>query len=64
MYLIMAATLAVVLIWANGLLGSAFAVANDPLPHWNDGKVKQDIIEFVARVTDPDVVQYLADLKK
>ncbi|NMF82848.1 haloacid dehalogenase-like hydrolase [Nodosilinea sp. P-1105] len=52
--------MAVVLIWANGLLGSAFAVANDPLPHWNDGKVKQGIIEFVARVTDPDSPDFVA----
>src|SRR3990167_6645202 len=33
--------------------------ADDPLPSWNDGKVKQSIIEFVAEVTKaggPDFV--------
>jgi len=49
MYL--AAAMATVLIWVNGLLGSAVAVASDPLPNWNDGEVKQGIIEFVARVS-------------
>ncbi|MEE9229541.1 MAG: HAD family hydrolase [Acidobacteriota bacterium] len=28
--------------------------ASDPLPSWNDSEVKQQIVEFVARVTDPD----------
>jgi len=31
----------------------------DPLPSWNDGKAKQAIIDFVARVTDPDGPDYL-----
>jgi len=38
---------------------SAVAHAQDPLPSWNDGKVKQAIIEFVAKVTQegaPDFV--------
>ncbi|PSR17947.1 haloacid dehalogenase-like hydrolase [filamentous cyanobacterium CCP3] len=52
--------MAMVLIWANGLLGSATAVASDPLPNWNDGEVKQGIIEFVARVTDPDSPDFVA----
>ena len=26
--------------------------ASDPLPSWNDGEAKQDIIDFVGRVTD------------
>ncbi|MFW2405933.1 MAG: HAD family hydrolase [Gammaproteobacteria bacterium] len=29
------------------------AVAADPLPSWNDGATKQQILDFVARVTDP-----------
>jgi phosphoglycolate phosphatase-like HAD superfamily hydrolase len=29
------------------------AAASDPLPSWNDGDVKQQILDFVARVTDP-----------
>ena len=35
------------------------AAARDPLPSWNDGPAKQQIIEFVARTTDeasPDFV--------
>ena len=33
--------------------GLATAQAADPLPSWNDGKAKQSIIEFVAKVTKP-----------
>jgi phosphoglycolate phosphatase-like HAD superfamily hydrolase len=29
------------------------AETSDPLPSWNDGHVKQQILEFVDRVTDP-----------
>ena len=29
------------------------AAASDPLPSWNDGQSKQQILDFVARVTDP-----------
>ena len=29
------------------------AFAADPLPSWNDGKAKQSIIDFVAKVTTP-----------
>lgn len=35
------------------------AAVRDPLPSWNDGQVKQQIVEFVARTTDkasPDFV--------
>ena len=31
--------------------GLAIAQASDPLPSWHDGKAKQSIIEFVAKVT-------------
>lgn len=27
--------------------------ASEPLPSWNDGEVKQSILDFVSRVTDP-----------
>jgi len=33
--------------------GSQTTAATDPLPSWNDGEVKQAILDFVARVTDP-----------
>jgi phosphoserine phosphatase len=33
------------------LSAEALAKADDPLPSWNDGKARQSIIEFVARVT-------------
>jgi hypothetical protein len=29
------------------------AKAADPLPSWNDGKAKQSIVDFVAKVTKP-----------
>ena len=28
--------------------------APDPLPSWNEGESRQRILDFVARVTDPD----------
>ena len=33
--------------------GNQTGVATDPLPSWNEGEVKQSILGFVARVTDP-----------
>jgi len=33
--------------------GNRPSAASDPLPSWNDGDVKQRILAFVARVTDP-----------
>ena len=32
-------------------LGPAAAQAADPLPSWNEGKTKQSIVDFVAKVT-------------
>ena len=32
-------------------LGTAVAHAADPLPSWNEGKTKQSIVDFVAKVT-------------
>src|SRR5262245_44506026 len=32
---------------------------SDPLPSWNDGKVKQSIIDFVTRVTKKDGPDYV-----
>jgi len=33
--------------------GGQSVAATDPLPSWNDGSTKQQILDFVARVTDP-----------
>lgn len=58
-YLLMTATFAIALIWLNGLTSPIPVHAADPLPSWNDGRVKQSITEFVARVTttgSPDFV--------
>jgi hypothetical protein len=41
-----------------GLLQSALAQP-DPLPSWNDGKVKQSIIDFVTRVTKKEGPDYV-----
>src|SRR6266567_4245584 len=41
------------------IAGLTTAYAQDPLPSWNDGKAKQSIVEFVAKVTkegSPDFV--------
>jgi len=35
------------------LLASCAPAGGDPLPSWNEGQAKQDIVEFVERVTDP-----------
>ena len=32
---------------------------NDPLPSWNEGKAKRSIIEFVAKVTKEDSLDYV-----
>lgn len=45
------------------LLGSvppAFAQEPDPLPSWNDGQVKTDILDFVVRVTTEGSPDYVA----
>lgn len=59
-YLLITATFAIVLIWLSGLISPTPVHAiDDPLPSWNDGRVKQSITEFVARVTtanSPDFV--------
>ena len=34
-------------------------IIKDPLPSWNDGDVKEAIIEFVSRVTDPDHTDFV-----
>jgi len=50
--------IASVLICALALVATA-AHAADPLPSWNDGKAKQSIVDFVAKVTkdgSPDFV--------
>jgi hypothetical protein len=39
--------------------GLATAQAADPLPSWNDGKAKQAIVEFVAKVTKPGSPDFL-----
>jgi len=41
------------------LAGLTTSQAQDPLPSWNDGKAKQSVVEFVAKVTNsgsPDFV--------
>ena len=35
-----------------GLASPTMAIGYDPLPSWNDGMVKQTVIDFVQRVTD------------
>ena len=47
--------------WCFVLISGRLAAAQtvDPLPSWSDGKAKQSIIEFLARVTkqgSPDFV--------
>ena len=39
---------------------AAAAQAADPLPSWNEGKAKQSIIEFVAKVTTPNSPDFVS----
>jgi haloacid dehalogenase-like hydrolase len=39
--------------------GPVRAQGSDPLPSWNDNPVKQDIIDFVARVTTEGIADYV-----
>ena len=51
--------IATALALALGAVGTAVAQAADPLPSWNEGKAKQSIVDFVAKVTkegSPDFV--------
>lgn len=43
-----------------GLVSPALAQDSDPLPSWNDGGVKADILDFVARVTTEGGLDYVA----
>lgn len=45
------ATLALAMVLAAALSATAAARDGDPLPSWNDGPVKQTIVQFVADVT-------------
>jgi hypothetical protein len=54
-YLLITAICAITLIWLSGLMSpTPVHAADDPLPSWNDGAVKQAITEFVSRVTTAD----------
>ena len=46
------------------LLENAYAINSDPLPSWNQGKVKQTIIDFVRNVTDPSNANYVPPDKR
>jgi hypothetical protein len=43
-----------------GLMMPTGAAWPEPLPSWNDGPVKQAIVEFVQRVVDKSGPQYLS----
>jgi len=36
----------------------------DPLPSWNDGDAKQEILDFVARVTDPASSEFVPEAER
>ncbi len=49
-----------VVILATSVCGSgSFALADDPLPSWNDGPTKEAIAEFVQRVTTEGSADYV-----
>jgi haloacid dehalogenase-like hydrolase len=45
-------------------LENTYAINRDPLPSWNQGKVKQTIINFVRNVTDPTNANYVPPGKR
>ena len=47
---------AIFLLLASALISQAAA---DPLPSWNSGSAKQAILDFVAKVTDPDSKEFV-----
>lgn len=42
-----------------GSVTTQVALAADPLPSWNDGSIKQNIIQFVSKVTDKNSPDYV-----
>ena len=44
--------------------GSQPVAATDPLPSWNDGEVKQAILDFVTRVTDPASPDFVPEAER
>ena len=52
------AVLFVVLVTAG--CASVQTPSTDPLPSWNEGKVKQSIVAFVAKVTTPGSPDFVA----
>lgn len=52
--------------FSNYFFGNTFEItrvsagtSDEPLPSWNDGKIKQTIISFVRNVTDPESINYI-----
>ena len=41
------------------LLASTFAIAQEPLPSWNDGKNRTNVIEYVQTVTDKSSADFI-----
>ncbi|WP_231510508.1 HAD family hydrolase [Fischerella sp. PCC 9605] len=59
-YLLITATFAIALICLSGLTSpTPVHATDDPLPSWNDGRVKQAITEFVSRVTTANSPDFL-----
>lgn len=59
-YLLVTATLSIALVWLSGLTSPIpISATDDPLPSWNDGRVKQAIVEFVSRVTTADSPEFV-----
>jgi hypothetical protein len=44
--------------------GSQSVASTDPLPSWNDGDSKKQIIDFVSRVTDPASPDFVSEAER
>jgi phosphoglycolate phosphatase-like HAD superfamily hydrolase len=66
MFQIIRNRIGIIVLWSTVLLFSACAgirtaQESAPLPSWNDGAAKAAIIDFVARVTTPGSLDYVAE---
>jgi len=57
-------TLTILLACSPSGNGSQPAATADPLPSWIDGDAKQEILDFVARVTDPASSEFVPEAER
>jgi phosphoglycolate phosphatase-like HAD superfamily hydrolase len=61
---VLALALTVLLACSPSGTGSQPVSAADPLPSWNDGEARQQVLDFVARVTDPASPDFVPEAER